>query len=80
MGGEQQQGRSAQAPEGVPQRAVQLYGGSDALREALSVPRPVAGCAAFETHTAAASAALGEERFAAAWGAGCGMTVEAAIA
>jgi hypothetical protein len=67
------------AAQAQPERAARLFGAAEALRTAVGAPRPHAERAEHERHFAAARAALGEEAFAAAWGAGRAMPLEAAV-
>jgi predicted ATPase/DNA-binding SARP family transcriptional activator len=64
----------------LPDRAAQLAGAADALRQAISSPLPPVERTEYDRTVAGASALLGEEGFASAWTAGRGMTLEQAIA
>ena len=57
-------------------RAARLCGVAAALREAIGVPLPSFGRAAFDRTKAAARAALGEADFAAVWAAGAALSLE----
>jgi predicted ATPase/DNA-binding SARP family transcriptional activator len=65
--------------EGQRERAVRLWGGAKALREAIGSPLPPNKREESERRLAAVRAALGEEAFAAAWAKGRSMTLEQAI-
>jgi tetratricopeptide (TPR) repeat protein len=60
-------------------RAAVLSGAAAALREAMGAPLPPADRAQFEPIVTAARAALGEERFVAAWAKGRSLALEEAI-
>jgi tetratricopeptide (TPR) repeat protein len=62
-----------------PQRAVRLYGASDALGAALGVPLPPNERAEVDRLLAALRATLGEAAFDSAWSAGRALTWEQAI-
>jgi tetratricopeptide (TPR) repeat protein len=57
-----------------PERAAQLFGAAQALREAIGVPRPPADQARYDRTVAAARARLGEDAFAAEWAKGRGFS------
>ena len=63
-----------------PERAAQLLGAAEALREAIGVPLPPADRAQHGRHRERGRAKLGEEMFAAAWTEGRAMTLEQAVA
>ncbi|HZT42939.1 MAG TPA: tetratricopeptide repeat protein [Chthonomonadaceae bacterium] len=63
-----------------PERAVQLWGAAEALREAMGTPLPPLEREKYDKKLDAAQKALGAERFAAAWEAGRAMTQEQAAA
>jgi predicted ATPase/Tfp pilus assembly protein PilF len=65
--------------EGQRERAVRLWGGAQALREAIGSPPPPNKREESERRLAAVREALGEEAFAAAWARGGSMTLEQAI-
>jgi predicted ATPase/class 3 adenylate cyclase len=65
---------------GHGEQAARLLGAAAALREAIGAPRPSVEQALNEQAMAGARAALGEERWAAAFAAGQAMTLEEAIA
>jgi tetratricopeptide (TPR) repeat protein len=64
---------------GQAERATQLLARSSALRAALNAPLPPAARAGNAGLIASARAALGKERFNAAWARGVGLTLEEAI-
>jgi non-specific serine/threonine protein kinase len=68
------------AARGQPQRAAQMGGAAQALREVLGVPLPAEQRAGHDQAVQAMRAALGEEGFAAAWTAGRALPLEDAIA
>jgi tetratricopeptide (TPR) repeat protein len=63
-----------------PERAARLFGAAEALREAIGTPVPPADRGELERQVADARAALGDDRFAAAWAAGRVLTPEQAVA
>jgi non-specific serine/threonine protein kinase len=67
-------------PAGQGERAARLLGAAAAVRETLGAPPPPEERAETEQGVAAARAALGEERWAAAFAAGQALTLEQAIA
>ena len=60
--------------------AAQLWGASEALRDAYSIPIPRSERADYERSVSAARVHLGEKAFAAAWAEGRTMTSEQALA
>lgn len=68
------------AAEGQGERAARLLGAAQALRAAISSPRPVPEQQAVKQATAGGRAALGEEGWAVAFAAGLALPLEAAIA
>jgi hypothetical protein len=68
------------ATRGQAEQAAWLFGAADALGEALASAVPTSLRANYDHHIAIARAALGEERFTAAWARGRAMTVDQAIA
>jgi predicted ATPase/DNA-binding CsgD family transcriptional regulator len=60
--------------------AAQLWGAAEVLRDAFSVPIPLAQRADYERSLSAARVHLGERAFAAAWAQGRAMTPEQALA
>jgi predicted ATPase/DNA-binding CsgD family transcriptional regulator len=62
------------------QWATQLWGASEALREASGIPVPLVEQADYERAVSAALATLGERAFALAWSQGRTMTAEQALA
>jgi predicted ATPase/DNA-binding CsgD family transcriptional regulator len=58
------------AADGAAERAARLFGGAQALRDAISVPIIPADQAEHDQYLAATQAALGDAAFAAAWTAG----------
>ncbi len=65
---------------GFPEAAARLLGAAEIQTRALGTPFQLPQRTAYERATAAARAALGEDRFAAAWAAGQTLTREAAVA
>ena len=65
---------------GFPEAAARLLGAAGIQARALGAPFLLPQRTAYERATAAARAALGEDRFAAAWAAGQTLTREAAVA
>ncbi len=65
--------------QGLAQRATQLMGAAEALREVIRAPLPPVDCAEYKKHTSAARSLLGEEAFGRAWAEGRAMTPEQAI-
>ncbi|MGH2621816.1 MAG: protein kinase domain-containing protein [Anaerolineales bacterium] len=63
-----------------PERAAQLFGAAEALREAASTPLPPYRRTDYDRDLAAAQSQLDEAGFAAAWEAGRSMTMERAVA
>jgi hypothetical protein len=61
------------------ERAAQLFGAAEALREAASTPLPPYRRAEVDRDLAAARARLDNAAFDAAWGAGRAMTMERAV-
>jgi predicted ATPase/transcriptional regulator with XRE-family HTH domain len=66
--------------QGQPGHAAWLWGVAVAQREAIGVPMWPIDCAAYERDVAALRAALGEEAFTAAWGAGRASPLDQIIA
>jgi DNA-binding CsgD family transcriptional regulator len=62
------------------QWAAQLWGASEALREACGIPVPLVEQADYERAVAAARASLGERAFTVAWSQGRALTAEQALA
>jgi len=62
--------------EGIPVKAVKLFGAAEALRERINIPLPPELRAEHEQSLAALHAQLSEETFARAWETGRAMTVE----
>ncbi len=60
--------------------AAQLWGASEALRDASGIPIPLIELADYERSVSAARVHLGEKAFAAAWAGGRSMTPEQALA
>jgi len=60
--------------------AARLWGAAEALREAVSIPRPPIEQAAYERSVANARRKMGEKAFSAVWFQGRGMTPERALA
>jgi hypothetical protein len=65
---------------GHPERAALLLGAASALRETLGAPLPAGDRPAYDQTCAALRTALGEDRFAAQWGAGRALPLEVALA
>jgi tetratricopeptide (TPR) repeat protein len=65
--------------QGNPERAVRLLGAAAALREAIGEALHTVERAEFEGSLAAARAALGEQKFAAAWAEGQALRLDEAI-
>jgi hypothetical protein len=70
----------AACAQGQGERAAQLFGAAEALREAIGAPLPSIDRADYDRSVAAARVVLGEEAFLAAWAAGRAMTMEQAVA
>jgi tetratricopeptide (TPR) repeat protein len=68
------------AAEGKLRRSARLWGGADALHEALSLPMPPVDHITNDPYIEAVRTALGEGAFAAAWAEGRAMTFQEAIA
>jgi hypothetical protein len=66
--------------QGQPARAARLFGATDTLRTALGIPVRPADRRLYDRDMSAVHAALGHERFAAAWAAGRALALEQAIA
>jgi hypothetical protein len=66
--------------QGQPVRATRLLGAAEALVEQTQTPLRAAHQIEFERNVALARAQLDDASFAAAWTAGCAMTLEQAIA
>jgi len=60
--------------------AAQMWGASEALREAFGIPIPLSERAGYERSVSAARVHLGDRAFAAAWAQGRSMTPEQALA
>lgn len=71
---------SAAALDGQPERAAQLWGAAEQLRQAIGCRSAPAARTTYERALGLAHAQLGEEAFAAAWAAGRALTLEQAIA
>ena len=67
------------AGQGMPLKAVELWGTAEALREAMGAPMHPAYRADYEQAIAAARAQMGEEAFASVWAEGQTTPVEQAI-
>ena len=65
---------------GQPERAAWLWGGAEALREAIHFPLRPTDREEYDRNVTAARTALGEEAFATAWEEGRAMSMEQAIA
>jgi hypothetical protein len=65
--------------EGGRERATQLFGAAETLREAQSVAINLPYLAEYERETAALRAEMGEEAFAAAWAEGRALRLEQAV-
>lgn len=65
---------------GDPVRGAELFGASDALRDAMGVPRDPVDCLVYDPALSALRGALDEGTYLAATARGRGMTIEAAIA
>jgi DNA-binding SARP family transcriptional activator/predicted ATPase len=65
---------------GAPERALRLYGAAAVIREAIGSPVLPIDRDAYESALAAARAALGERAAGAAWEAGHGLALDAAVA
>jgi tetratricopeptide (TPR) repeat protein len=68
------------AAEGRPERAVQLLGAAEGLREGAGAPLPPANRDRFDCTVASARAALGEQPCARAWARGRSMSLEQVVA
>jgi hypothetical protein len=68
------------AAEEQPRRSARLWGGADALHEALSQPMPPVVNITNDPYIEAVRRALGEGAFAAAWAEGRAMTLEELVA
>ena len=66
--------------QGQPERAARLFGATDAVRTALSVPVRPADRRRYDRDVTAVCTALGPDAFAAAWAAGRALSLEQAIA
>lgn len=60
--------------------AAQLWGASEAIRDATGIPVPTVELADYERSISSTSAVLGEKRFSAAWAQGRAMTPEQVLA
>ena len=67
------------AAEGFAEKAAELFGAAEALREKIGEPVPHSVQADYEETLTSARAPLGEEAFAVAWELGRRMSVEEAI-
>jgi Tfp pilus assembly protein PilF len=65
--------------DGRPERAAQLLGAADALRQAIGTPLPAHEAADRNDTIAGCSAALGEERFRTAFDSGAGLSLADAV-
>ncbi len=68
------------AAQGQIERAARMYGAAEGLREQIGARTPVSDRAHYDRSVAEVRAAIGEERFAAAWAQGRATTLEQAIA
>ncbi len=66
--------------QGQAERAMQLMGAAEALRQAINAPLPPAYQADYAPSLALARASLGDAAFAAAWGEGRAMSFKQAVA
>jgi predicted ATPase len=73
------EGLAGTALVSMPERASQLLGAAEAMREALGVPVPESERKEHNRSVAAARTALGETAFAAAWAAGRALPEEEAV-
>jgi predicted ATPase/transcriptional regulator with XRE-family HTH domain len=71
---------SVAALDADPERAAQLWGAAERLRQSIGCRSAPASRATYERALAAARAQLGDDAFAAAWAAGQALTLEQAIA